>query len=203
MRRTELQLSQELISEKADMSQSYYSEIERGARPLPTLTHQKLMNLAIALDWDLGEMQQATGVDLGVPTAEPIATSQPTSVYSLKALASAYPQPDGVNATPNTGKHPAHWMQTFMEGDEMEPRIPDGFSVYFDADKTTPDKGVYVIRVGGKALIRRFSQLPSGAAWTADNPAYALSFIPASDDVQVLGKVYRIVGIREAPSLLN
>lgn len=163
----------------------------------------RVVALARALNWSLADMQAATGVDLGITPAEPISTSTPTPVYSLKALAAASPKPDGVNATPNPGPHPAHWMQTFMEGDEMSPRIPEGFSIYFDTDKTTPDRGIYVIRHAGRAHVRRYSELPSGPAWTADNPAYALSFIPAHADVQVLGKVYRIVGIREAQSLLN
>lgn len=203
MRRTQLQLSQELLAEKAGMSQSYYSEVERGARPLPTLTHQKLMALADALEWSLADMQEQTGIDLGAPRAERLATAEPTPVYTLQQLAHPNAKPEGLNLTPNQGKHPANWRQTVMEGDEMEPRIRDGESIYFDTDKTTPEKGVYVIVHQGRVHVRRYSQLPTGPAWTADNPAYALNFIPATNDVQVLGRVYRVVGIRDDKSLLN
>ncbi len=65
LRRTALQLSQELVAERAEMSQSYYSDVERGAKPLLTLTAGKLLSLARALNWLLMEMQAATGIDLG------------------------------------------------------------------------------------------------------------------------------------------
>lgn len=203
LRRTTLQLSQELAAERAEMSQSYYSEVERGDKPLHSLTLGKLLGLARALEWTLSEMQQATGLDLGIPTAEPLASGEPTPVYSLTALGKDKPKPEGFNVTPHPGPHPAEWMQTFMEGDEMLPKIREGESIYFDTTKTTPDKGIYVIRHDGRAYVRRYSTLPSGPAWTADNPAYALNFIPASSSISVLGKVYRVVGIREATSLLN
>lgn len=203
VRRTQLQLSQEVLAGKADMSQSYYSDIERGDKALHALTVGKLLSLARALRWSLAELQTATGVDLGVPNAELLAGDEPTPVYSLEALAAPSPEPDGVSLSPNNGQHPANWKLTFMDGDEMTPAIRDGESIYLDTDATAPTKGVYVIAHQGSAYVRRYSQLPSGPAWTADNPAYAHQFIPASDTVKVLGRVYRVVGIREDPALLN
>jgi len=206
MRRLELgNLTQEDIQVRSGeiVSQGTVSDLERGKISIDSLNVKRASALARALKWSLSELQEATGVDLGVPNAEVLATSEPTPVYSLTALGTDKPNPDGYNITPSKGTHPAHWMQTFMDSDEMTPAIRDGESIYFDTDATSPAKGVYVIAHQGKAYIRRYSQLPTGPAWTADNPAYAHQFIPASDTVKVLGRVYRVVGIREDLALLN
>lgn len=85
-RRTWLELSQELVAERADMSQSYYSEIERGDRELPTLTHALLVRLANALEWDLAQLQEETGVDLGIPDSKrPVPTPRPLPDSLLQA----------------------------------------------------------------------------------------------------------------------
>lgn len=203
VRRTGLQLSQEIAAERADMSQSYYSEVERGDKPLLSLTLAKLLGLARALDWSLADMQAATGVDLGVPVAEPIGgTAVP--VYGLQSLAEAEPKPRGMNLTPHPGRHPEHWRQTVMEGDEMADRIRDGESLYFNVDATPlKERFIYIIEYKGRVYVRRYTQLPSGPAWTAHNPIYAHMFIPHSDEVHVLGHVYRAVGIREDHALTN
>lgn len=184
------------------ISQKAVSDLENSRVQLMDMSVGRVIALARALNWSLNELQEATGVDLGV-SAELLSTNEPTPVYSLAALGSEKPNPDGFNITPNKGKHPANWMQTFMDSDEMTPAIRDGESIYFDTDLTSPTKGVYVIAQQGSAHVRRYSQLPSGPAWTADNPAYAHQFIPASDTVKVLGRVYRVVGIREDSALLN
>lgn len=132
-----------------------------------------------------------------------MSAGDPTPVYSLQSLAEDDPQPVGVNLTPSMGPHPKNWRQTVMEGDEMADRIRDGESVYFDLDATTPVPGTYIIEHKKRIYVRRYSQLPSGPAWTAANPAYALNFIPASDEVRVIGRVYRVVGIREDHALTN
>ena len=200
-RRIALQKRQEDVAFEADLSQKLISELERGTHALLSMSMGNVLNLARALKWELHEMQRAIGIDLGLAEARPMATLEPSPVYSLKALGASNPSADGVNITPNPGPHPKTWMQTFMDGDDMDPRIRDGESIYFDTDKTTPDKGVYVIRYRDRAYVRRYSQLPTGPAWTADNPAFAHQFIPDGPDVTVLGKVYRVVGIRDGKAL--
>lgn len=162
----------------------------------------RVVALARALSWSLEDLQTATAVDLGISAVAPLAAvAEPSPVYSLQALGADEPQPDGVNMTPNPGPHPAQWRQTFMDSEDMDPRIRRGESIYFDTNKVKPDKGVYVVRHDGRALVRRFSQLPSGPAWTADNLAFAHQFIPDSPAVTVLGKIYRVVGIRDGKAL--
>ncbi|MBB6099382.1 SOS-response transcriptional repressor LexA [Deinobacterium chartae] len=104
-RRSELNKSQEAVAAEARMSQSYYSEVERGARDPRTLTLHKLARLARALGWDLAELQEHTGLDLGLeerlpanPGAQPYLPGIRLPVYGtvgagLKAIrASSEPE---------------------------------------------------------------------------------------------------------------
>lgn len=204
LRRVGLGMAQDDVAAASGdaFSQRLVSDLEVGKVYLGDISITRASALARALQWTLSEMQAATGIDLGI--AEVVAlsgASDPTPIYSLRQLGNPDAQPDGVNITPNPGPHPKTWMQTFMDGDDMDPRIRDGESIYFDTDKTTPDRGVYVIRYRDRAYVRRYSQLPTGPAWTADNPAFAHQFIPDGPDVTVLGKVYRVVGIRDGKAL--
>jgi len=206
MRRLQLgNLTQEDVQVRSGdlISQGTISDLERGKVSLDSLNVRRAGALARALNWSLSQLQEATGIDLGVPNAEPVTTSEPTPVYLLKDLAESDPQPHGFNITPNTGKHPKNWRQTVMDGDEMADAIRDGESIYFDLDITQPGSGIFIITHAGKVFVRRYAVLPSGPAWVAANPAYAHQFIPDSDEVKVVGRIYRVVGIREAPALLN
>ncbi|GGM54104.1 hypothetical protein GCM10008956_32470 [Deinococcus arenae] len=204
LRRVGLGMAQDDVAAASGdaFSQRLVSDLEVGKVYLGDISITRASALARALQWTLSEMQAATGIDLGIAEAVALpGTGDPTPIYSLRQLGNPDAQPDGVNITPNPGPHPKTWMQTFMDGDDMDPRIRDGESIYFDTDKTTPDRGVYVIRHRDRAYVRRYSQLPTGPAWTADNPAFAHQFIPDGPDVTVLGKVYRVVGIRDGKAL--
>ncbi|WP_380059993.1 XRE family transcriptional regulator [Deinococcus hohokamensis] len=205
MRRLQLgNLTQEDIQARSGdtISQGTVSDLERGKITLDSLNVIRANGLARALGWTLADLQDATGVDLGAPRAEPLpTTTEPNPVYSLQQLKDPTAQPLGLNLTPSVKGNPANWRQTIMDGDEMEPRIRDGESIYFDTDRTTPEKGVFVIIHQDRVYVRRYSDLPSGPAWTADNPAYAHQFIPHTPSVQVLGRIYRVVGIRDDKSL--
>lgn len=187
------------MAERAEMSQSYYSEIERGARPLPTLTHQKLMNLADALGWTLSQMQRATGVDLGLVEVEDMGQAA-TPIFLLQDLLNQEPQPDAyafIAPNPNVVTPPSA-VAVFADSNEMvsEQRrsIHKDDIVFIDTDDTTPDRpnNVYAIQHEGRVHLRRLSILPSGPAFTADNPQFALNFIPI-DQARVLGRAFRIV----------
>lgn len=185
------------------ISQKAVSDLENARVHLTDMSMGRVVALARALNWSLAQLQEATGVDLGVPNAEAVKTGEPTPVYLLQALANPNAEPHGINATPNNGKHPKNWRQTIMEGDEMVDAIRDGESMYFDLDITQPSSGVFIITHAGKVYVRRHALLPSGPAWVAANPAYAHQFIPASDDVKIIGRIYRVVGIREDTALFN
>lgn len=202
-RRRELQRSQEEVASAAEIHQSYYSRVERGDQHLTELSHSILLRVARALEWSLPEIQQATGIDLGVGSALLVSRGQPTPVYGLQQLDEPDAVPVGMNLTPYQGKHPPNWRQVVAEDGDMEPAIRRGESVYIDTDRTEPEAGVYAVAYRGRVYLRRFKELATGYAWAADDPRLQLEFFPHGEHVQVLGRVYRVVGVREDAALLN
>jgi transcriptional regulator with XRE-family HTH domain len=70
IRRHELGLSQEDVANAAgSISQRTVSELERGKYSPDKLTAGRAAALARALNWTLLDLQNATGVDFGLPTA--------------------------------------------------------------------------------------------------------------------------------------
>ncbi len=67
-RRDELGLSQEELAEKTDdlVSQSAVSDLETGRADFAKVETRRIVSLARALKWTLGDLQTATGFDLGV-----------------------------------------------------------------------------------------------------------------------------------------
>jgi len=204
-RRLQLGYSQEgvMAASKDGISQKAVSDLENARVQLTDMSLGRVVALARALNWSLAELQVATGVDLGLSNVEPVRTTTPTPVYLLQDLIHPNPKPHGMNHTPSEGPHPKNWRQTVMEGDEMMDAIREGESLYFDTDMTEPGPGAFIIAHAGRVHVRRYSVLPSGPAWITANPAYAHQFIPASNDVRVIGRIYRVVGIREDTALFN
>ncbi|WP_288482408.1 helix-turn-helix domain-containing protein [uncultured Deinococcus sp.] len=192
VRRTQLQLSQELISEAAEMSQSYYSEIERGARPLPTLTHQKLMSLARALKWSLGEMQRATGVDLGIVEATLVAEGS-ADVYALTAaLTPDQPGP----ALDHEAVAPGIRRPLLLRADTDEmigtspASIRPGSTLHIDQAETVPEEGrVYVLTDQDGVHLRIYTMTRLGAVFRAENRTF--EDIPATE-ARVVGRVVSV-----------
>lgn len=199
VRRTTLQLSQEIVAERAEMSQSYYSDVERGDKPLHSLTVGKLLGLASALNWTLAEMQRATGVNLGIVETETTGQDA-TPIYKLQDLAQDTRQPDAwAFVAPNPRvQTPPNALAVFADSNEMtsdqQRSIHEGDIVFLDLSDTTADRpnNIYAVEHQGKVHLRRLTPLPSGLAFTADHSTFALNFIPA-DQARVLGRAYRIV----------
>lgn len=202
VRRTQLGLSQEGVADASDdgISQKAVSDLETGRVQLTDMALGRVVALARALGWSLIEMQRATGVNLGVAEIETLPGQAAIPLYLLQDLIKANPQPDAyafLAPNPNV-KNPDTYLVTLMDSDEMatgERRsIPEGARVFFDPSihVAEHENHTYVIEHAGRVHIRRFTKLPTGYAFTADNPAYAMAFIPA-DQARVLGKTYRII----------
>lgn len=190
---------QEDVALDAGVNQKTISQIERGEQDFMKSGFENALAILDALSWSLAEFQQATGVGLpaGVTEATPLPNQEATPIYLLQDLLNPKAQPDAQGFFAPTRKpNPAHFKVVFMDSDEMT--IADKQSIFKDAavfldlgQRTPVPSKTYAIEYKGKVYIRRYTLLPSGPAFTADNPAYALEFIPA-DQARVLGETYRI-----------
>lgn len=215
MRRLELgDLRQEDIAERTNdlVSPGTVSDLERGKATLDGLPTKRAAALAQALEWTLLEMQEATGVSLGLSpellgaSLEKVA-DQFAPVYPIAAAANpslpAYP--NVVEALRGTS-HPANMRVFVASSNEMastsRQSIQEGDHLYTDLDDTRDlrERYIYVITSGGQAYVRRWADTPFGFAWVPDNKDHPT--IPPSQ-AEVVGRVYRVVGDRSDKKLVN
>ena len=174
------------------MSQSYYSDIERGNKTLHSLTVGKLLGLAKALQWNLDEMQRATGVDLGI-TPVTLVGEGSADVYPLTAalsLDSPGPAVDHELVTPGL-KRP---LLLRMDSDEMlgvtSASIRPGSTLHIDQADTTPEEGrVYVLTDQDGAHVRLYTTTRLGPVFRAENRTF--EDIPATE-ATIIGRVVSV-----------
>lgn len=192
LRRTQLQLSQEVVAERAEMSQSYYSDIERGSKELMGLTLGKLLGLARALDWTLLDMQRATGVDFGLAELELVGEGS-ADVYPLDAALD--PSRPGAPVD-HDAVAPGIVRPLLLRADTEEMQgttrasIRPGSILHVDLDDTELDEGrVYVITDEDGPHVRLYTVTRLGAVFRAENRIF--EDIPA-DEARVVGRVVSV-----------
>ena len=126
MRRLELGKTQEdLVSGSNDlMTQAWVTDVERGRIDLANAGFSKVVMLAKLLGWSLFELQQTTGVDLGMGKPESNATIIPDEfilvmcpVYPLQE-AVHWPSMQELDQTVDVPKKGyAQSLRIFLEGD--------------------------------------------------------------------------------------
>lgn len=203
MRRLAQGIGQEEAVERGgdQFTQGWLSDLERGKIDLRQAGFVKVVALARALNWTLGELQQAVGIDLGVTESRLEFISDRTApVYQLAVALQEDPAPMP-GAELLRGTHPANFRIYRVDVRDMDASTPTavrpGEHVYVDLDDTTPKEGlVYVIEHDGRPTVRRFAQTPLGPAWVADNRDF--DPIPPSS-ARVLGRVYRVTSDRTDP----
>ena len=198
LRRTELGKTQDdIVAESNDlMTQAWVTDIERGRTDLLKAGMEKVVALARALEWSLEDMQEATGLDLGMAVLKP-KSIRFEPVYLLSEATKSQPRSEG-SIVLQDSVNPPRFRVFIMEGDEMVSSLPNvihpGYSVYTDLDSVRPIEGKdYVIVYEGVAHVRTFTQTPLGPAFAATNPTHPL--IPAT--ANVVGRVYRRVGVQD------
>lgn len=201
LRRTQLGMSQEAVAAASEdgISQKAVSDLETGRIHLADMALGRVVALARALSWSLADLQRATGIDLAVVEVEE-AGQEATPVFLLQDLLKDERSPDAYAfIAPNPRlKMPPTYYVVFADSNEMssgeQRSIHKGDLVFLDPRDTTPDRNnnVYAIAHGDRVHLRRLTTLPSGPAFTADNPALALNFIPV-EQARVLGRAFRVV----------
>lgn len=88
-RRMEIGKRQDDLASDAEVSQKLISEIERGEQSLLAVGIGRARNIARALNWSLNDLQEATGLDLGVERPAP----KPSDAFTAKARGYRVPKP--------------------------------------------------------------------------------------------------------------
>ena len=81
-----------------------------------------------------------------------------------------------------------------VEGDSMEPRVPNGSIVVVNTDiKELEHRNVAAFLVNGKSYIRRVVKQNGKEYLVSDNPNYDPIFLDQTDEIIVIGKVIKLI----------
>lgn len=174
------------------VSQRSISALETGTTPLTGMAIGRVVALARALDWTLGEMQRATGVDLGMTEATVIGLGM-APVYALTAALT--PDQPGLPVDEDL-LSPGLTRPLLLRADTDEmlgttpAAIRPGSILHIDQADTTPQEGkVYVITDHEGVHVRLYTTTRLGAVFRAENREH--EDIPAAE-AQVVGRVVSV-----------
>ncbi len=92
MRRAELGKSQEAVAlDSGILNQTTVSELEGGKYEISNLTAARVAGLARGLNWTLGELEAALGIDLGLSSYVP--APKASAAFTAKARGYRVPKP--------------------------------------------------------------------------------------------------------------
>ena len=92
---------------------------------------------------------------------------------------------------PYCGKNCAGFV---VNGDSMEPRIPDNSIVVVNTDiKELENRNVGIFLINGESFIKRVVKQNGKEYLVSDNPKYDPIFIDQHDEVTIVGKVIKLV----------
>lgn len=186
-------------------SQQWLSRLERDRTGtiIASAHSPKLRALAYALRWTLAELQEATGVDLGVPTTWTMAgqhagddvTSSArvrVPVYALAAAgAGVWTEEEAVTyieVEPEIARRPNR--VTFqVDGSSMEPTLEHGDFIHVDlADRDIRDDKVYVVLMLSNGVVVKRARVYEGGVveLVSDNKNHP-SVRP--DEARIIGRV--------------
>lgn len=202
----DLNISQERVVEGAHdaINQVKVSRVERGQiHPVNDLKSNELLGLISGLDWSVEEFIAATGLEIPFYNV----VKDFVAVSEDDGLKRQIPLYDGVGAGEGsdwgseigTVTIPIDWGGEYVgflvNGDSMDPKIPDGSTVVARLD-VTPDLGDYVVaHHPDHGLIVKQLVISNGeqakAALKSKNPDYALVLL--GEGCEIRGVVRRII----------
>ncbi|WP_156103419.1 S24 family peptidase [Deinococcus sp. YIM 77859] len=174
---------------KEVLTTSNVADVETGRVHLLNVGLGKAVALAKGLEWSWSEMQQATGIDLGIAGLS-LAGEGSADVYPLAAALTPHRPGRPVDheaVTPGIARP----LLLRADTDEMVGTSPasirPGSYLHVDLEKTTPEEGrVYVVTDNDGVHVRLYTPTRFGPAFRAENRAY--EDIPAAE-AHVVGLV--------------
>ena len=179
------------------ISQSHLSKIEKGHSPLAGLGAEKLNVLRQILGISSEEWVRRTGLNIVVaasPTPDevrPILDLHRIPVRGLAAAGAAFYSDDNILDYEYVAddEYRVGMLAVQIEGDSMEPTIPDGSRVYVDSRLTDPQDGrMFLVHIHSNGfIVKRAKAVADTWLLLSDNPKYP-ALTP--DEATVVGQVY-------------
>lgn len=212
-RRAALDFTQDEVADRTEgvLNQKNVSDFENARVDLRDTTVTRAAALARALDWTLFDLQDATGIDLGLgrnpaSTVKPLA-AHGVPLYPMKAAVnpSLPPYEFSVMLQPRRDgqPHPATLKAFVMDSDEMtvpgKRSLSEGDYVVVDMAAHELEHGQqYVVQRNGTVHVRRYKENEMGRGYYADNVLHEP--IP-TQGTKVIGRVYRLSSPDRSPML--
>ncbi len=182
------------LSQVASNAEISMLENAKRLKPDPIM----LKAIAKILDLNYIELFQLIGyIDKDIPenfkkTSAPL--DQEIKVYSSISFCNdklVFEQYLKTIYLPYSGKNCIGFL---VNGDSMEPRIPDNSIAIIDTEiKEFEHRSVAAFLVNGKSYIRRIVKQNSKEYLVSDNPNYDPIFLDQNDEVIVVGKVIKLI----------
>lgn len=184
-----------------DITPDYLNKLERGTASLARASLEVREAIRGVLGYSREEWREATG--LFVPDALESSTATPHTevrpvlnlhrvpVRGMAAAGAAFYSDDNILDYEYVAddEYRVGMLAVQIEGDSMEPTIPDGSRVYVDSRQTDPQDGkMFLIHVHGNGfIVKRAKAVADTWLLLSDNPTYP-ALTP--DEATVVGQVY-------------
>ena len=179
-----LQLTQEQLAEKADLSPQFVSYAESGKR---AIRPENLLKLSTALGVSADRLLGSESGNTDIPVLGYVRAGKPDEALQQVL---GYESRGGLSA-------PADELFALrIRGDSMEPRFAEGDTVIVRRTDEVPDGSICVALIGDEATVKKADIKNGMIILTALNPAYEpLVFTPEqarSLPVKIIGRVIEL-----------
>lgn len=182
-------LTQAELASKIGITQSGYSDWERGETKIDSASLAKLSEiLEVSIDYLVGKTNSPGNKYIRIPVLGRVAAGIP-----IDAIEEIIDWED-ISATAATD---GEYFGLVIKGRSMEPKISDGDTVIVRKQPDVRDGEIAVVLVNGdEGTVKRIKKGPHGVTLISSNPAYDPMFFTNEEieqlPVQILGRVVEL-----------
>ena len=184
-------MTQTEVAKSIGLTQSAYSDWERGETKIDSQSLKKLAALfEVSVDYLLGNDEAPTKKGARIPVLGDVAAGIP-----MDAIENVIDYEEIDAAMAATGEY----FGLRIKGASMEPRIREGDVVIVrkQEDAQTGDTAVVLVN-GDSATVKRINKEPGGISLIPNNPAYDTQYFSNAEirdlPVRIIGKVVELRG---------